>query len=106
MDAYVARILAWWQGNILPLMPSAPVVVNVLVIGHGSYLANLIKALGCDVAGKSKAYNTGITSVRIEQGGGVVRVVRYSDVKHLEGMREGVVEKNVDDVDAKAGRTG
>lgn len=107
LDAFVARILSWWDGTIMPLVSRSSNTETVLVIGHGSFTANLMKALGSQrgfdmslSAGKGKAYNTGISIVEIENDGRGT-LVQYSDVGHLKDMEQGVVTGNVDDVDPK-----
>ncbi|KIO34760.1 hypothetical protein M407DRAFT_16712 [Tulasnella calospora MUT 4182] len=77
-EQYVQRILQWWDRDLFDceilqqqFESDRDEVRNVLVIGHGSYLSNLVKALGSHkgydvgLAGKGKAYNTGITVVEI-----------------------------------------
>lgn len=114
LEDFIARILAWWDSTIMPLLlepVTAGSPTKVLVIGHGSYLANLIKALGSKrgynvgKAGQGKAYNTGISILEVLSDD-TGRLIQYSDIKHLEGMEQDVVKTNVDDVDAKAGRSG
>lgn len=120
LDQYVERILQWWDRDLFgsevvqrQFENDRDEIRNVLVIGHGSYLANLVKALGSQrgfdvgTAGKGKAYNTGITVLEIsDRHGSRGTLVKYSDIKHLDGMEEDVVKVNVDDVDKKAGRQG
>ncbi|KAG8978131.1 GTP-binding protein gtr1 [Tulasnella sp. 425] len=106
LDQYVERILQWWDRDLFgsdvvqrQFENDRDGIRNVLVIGHGSYLANLVKALGSqrgfDVgsAGKGKAYNTGITVLEIsDRHGSRGKLIKYSDIKHLDGMEEDVVK--------------
>ncbi|KAG8993885.1 hypothetical protein FRB90_000572 [Tulasnella sp. 427] len=119
MDQYVERILQWWDRDLIAsevvqqqFETNKDEVRNILVIGHGSYLANLIKALGSQrgfdvgAAGRGKAYNTGISIIQTnDRHASRGQLIQYSDVTHLEGMAQGVVQVNVDDIDKKAGRT-
>ncbi|KAG8896159.1 hypothetical protein FRC01_011973, partial [Tulasnella sp. 417] len=118
LDQYVQRILQWWDRDLFDseivqqqFESDREEIRNVLVLGHGSYLSNLVKALGSqrgydiELAGNGKAYNTGITIIEISDRHAIRgRMVQYSDVKHLDGMKEDVVKVNVDDIDKKAGR--
>ncbi|KAG8908529.1 GTP-binding protein gtr1 [Tulasnella sp. 403] len=110
MDKLVARILGWWDSTIVPLLDrrgDGNDTVNVLVIGHGAYLANLVRTLaaqrGFDTrlwsGSRKKALNTGISILEVEADGSG-RLAVFSDVRHLEGMVDDVVATNADDQDA------
>ncbi|KAG9051574.1 GTP-binding protein gtr1 [Tulasnella sp. UAMH 9824] len=118
LEQYVQRILQWWDRDLFgceivqqQFECDRDEIRNILVIGHGSYLSNLVKALGSQkgydvgLAGKAKAYNAGITVMEVNDRHALWgKMVQYLDIRHLDGMKEDVVKVNVDDVDKKADR--
>ncbi|KAG8894640.1 hypothetical protein FRC00_008652 [Tulasnella sp. 408] len=119
IEKFVERILQWWDEDLFSsdivqqlFENDRDEIKNILIIGHGAYLANLIKALGSQrgfdvgTAGKGRAYNTGITIMEVDdRHASRGKLLQYSDIKHLDGLEEAVVMVNVDDIDKKAGRT-
>lgn len=134
IDVFITRLLRWWDTTITPLSQnsesdkvhstsesflspegSVPITedpnafIQILVIGHGASLANLMKALvsqrnfdASDVRELGRMHNTGVSIVEVhEDGSGRIR--QYSGVDHLQNDEGGegvqISSGNADDVD-------
>lgn len=83
---------------------------RILVVGHGAFIASLIRGLSTRQeydTGKAggRIFNTGITTIKLEPSG-AGSMLQYSDTAHLQEEQGHLVQTNVDDVDLRAGRVG
>ncbi|KAG9013855.1 hypothetical protein FRB94_004235 [Tulasnella sp. JGI-2019a] len=117
--AFVARCLSWWDQAIIPHSKYAtnPAIprksnIHILAVTHGAVIQRLLFGLttarnyrGKELLGPP-CYNTSITVIRVDAGGGSGEIICVANIEHLKqpgsadnpDLREGedAAEKDVE----------